>query len=160
MSTSISFPIDLVKPKAVAQNKDRRPSNATDSTLVPQNKDRRPSNATGSTLFPQTKDRRPSNATDSTLVPTDSTFESYYDVVGTYRLVTKIGSGSFGDVFKGVDVNTGEEVAVKLEPEVGSDFPHLFLESKIYRLLSGEIGVPRMRSFSTEKGFHIWSWTC
>jgi serine/threonine protein kinase len=37
-----------------------------------------------------------------------------------YRLAKKLGSGSFGDIYLGQHVTTGDEVAVKLEPV--SDF--------------------------------------
>ena len=33
---------------------------------------------------------------------------------GRYRLTKFIGSGSFGEIFVGVNIQTGEEVAVKL----------------------------------------------
>jgi len=36
-------------------------------------------------------------------------------VGGKYRLGRKIGSGSFGDIYLGTNINTGEEVAIKLE---------------------------------------------
>lgn len=36
-------------------------------------------------------------------------------VGGIWRLGRKIGSGSFGDIYKGVNVQTGEEVAMKVE---------------------------------------------
>jgi serine/threonine protein kinase len=32
-----------------------------------------------------------------------------------YKLVKKIGSGSFGEIFQAVNIKTNEEVAVKLE---------------------------------------------
>jgi serine/threonine protein kinase len=32
-----------------------------------------------------------------------------------YRLGRKIGSGSFGDIYLGTNMTTGEEVAIKLE---------------------------------------------
>ena len=51
-----------------------------------------------------------------------------------YRLGKKIGSGSFGDIYFGVNVSTGEEVAIKLEP-LRSKHPQLLRETKIYRSL-------------------------
>jgi serine/threonine protein kinase len=36
-------------------------------------------------------------------------------VGGKYRLGRKIGSGSFGDIYLGTNVQSGEEVAIKLE---------------------------------------------
>lgn len=56
----------------------------------------------------------------------------------------KIGSGSFGDIYLGRDVNTGEDIAVKLEP-VKSRHPQLLYESKLYRVLAGGEGIPNTR---------------
>lgn len=53
-----------------------------------------------------------------------------------YRLGKKIGSGSFGDIYLGTNMTTGEEVAIKLE-SVKTKHPQLLYESKIYRILHG-----------------------
>ena len=53
-----------------------------------------------------------------------------------YRLGRKIGSGSFGDIYLGTNMTTGEEVAIKLE-SVRTKHPQLLYESKIYRILHG-----------------------
>lgn len=53
-----------------------------------------------------------------------------------YRLGRKIGSGSFGDIYLGTNMTTGEEVAIKLE-SVKSKHPQLLRETKIYRSLHG-----------------------
>lgn len=39
---------------------------------------------------------------------------SEFIVGGKYRLVRKIGSGSFGDIYLGINISNGEEVAVKV----------------------------------------------
>jgi casein kinase 1 alpha len=40
---------------------------------------------------------------------------SEFIVGGKYRLVRKIGSGSFGDIYLGINITNGEEVAVKVK---------------------------------------------
>ncbi len=53
-----------------------------------------------------------------------------------FKLGHKIGSGSFGDIYHGTNMTTGEEVAIKLE-SVKSKHPQLLRETKIYRSLNG-----------------------
>lgn len=53
-----------------------------------------------------------------------------------YRLGRKIGSGSFGEIYAGINVTTGEDVAIKLEP-LRAQHPQLLRETKIYRSLHG-----------------------
>ena len=53
-----------------------------------------------------------------------------------YRIGRKIGSGSFGDIYLGLNTTTGEEVAIKLE-SVRTSHPQLLRETKIYRSLHG-----------------------
>ncbi|KAF8326268.1 casein kinase 1alpha S [Amanita rubescens] len=62
-------------------------------------------------------------------------------VIGGYRLGSKIGSGSSGDVYLGVDIRTGLEVAIKLE-SVNARNPRLEHESSVYKALRGLIGMP------------------
>ena len=57
-------------------------------------------------------------------------------VARKFRVGPKIGSGSFGEIYAGTNVHTGEEVAIKLEP-LKSKHPQLLYESKIYRVLQG-----------------------
>jgi serine/threonine protein kinase len=75
-------------------------------------------------------------------------------VGGKYRLGKKIGSGSFGDIYLGITVTTGEEVAIKLE-SVKSRHPQLLYESKIYRILSGGVGIPNLSWYGTEGDYNV-----
>ena len=74
-------------------------------------------------------------------------------VGGTYRLVRKIGSGSFGDIYLGININDGEEVAVKIE-SVKSRHPQLLYESKLYKILEGGVGIPHTRWFGPMGNSH------
>jgi len=49
----------------------------------------------------------------------------------TYKLIEKINSGAFGEVFRGVNEKTQMDVAIKLEP-VSTKHPQLFFECKLY----------------------------
>ncbi|CAK9187795.1 unnamed protein product [Ilex paraguariensis] len=89
---------------------------------------------------------------------------------GKFKLGRKIGSGSFGELYLGVNVQTGDEVAVKLLVRLisnmmcfnfGSPFtwglesvktkhPQLHYESKLYMLLQGGTGIPHIKWFGVE----------
>nr|GLL44158.1 casein kinase 1-like protein 10 isoform X2 [Ipomoea trifida] len=68
---------------------------------------------------------------------------------GKFKLGRKIGSGSFGELYLGANVTSGEEVAVKLE-SIKTKHPQLHYESKIYMLLQGGTGIPHLRYFGVE----------
>lgn len=65
-----------------------------------------------------------------------------------YKIESKIGSGSFGDVYLAKDIKTGEEVAIKVET---ADVKHqcLSTEYQACRLLQNTGRVPRVRAFET-----------
>ncbi|CAI8614354.1 unnamed protein product [Vicia faba] len=75
-------------------------------------------------------------------------------IAGKFKLGRKIGSGSFGELYIGVNVQTGEEVAVKLEP-VKTKHPQLHYESKLYMLLQGGTGVPHLKWFGVEGDYNV-----
>jgi casein kinase 1 alpha len=105
------------------------------------------------TLFvhvPKYGKKMAASAGSSTTNPSKSDFL----VNSKYRLVRKIGSGSFGDIYLGINVSTGEEVAVKLE-SVKARHPQLLYESKLYKLLQGGVGIPRIRWFGEEKEYNV-----
>ena len=71
-----------------------------------------------------------------------------------YRLGRKVGSGSFGDIYLGTNLTSGEEVAIKLE-SVKTKHPQLIYEAKIYRILSGGLGIPNVRWYGCEGDYNV-----
>ncbi|CAO1945248.1 unnamed protein product [Urochloa humidicola] len=71
-----------------------------------------------------------------------------------FRLGRKIGSGSFGEIYLGTNIQTNEEVAIKLE-NVKTKHPQLLYESKIYRILQGGTGIPNVRWFGVEGDYNV-----
>lgn len=57
-------------------------------------------------------------------------------IAGKYRLGRKLGGGSFGEIFLGTNLQTGEEVGIKLV----SAWPHSS-ESGALLLLSGQLAI-------------------
>ncbi|XP_073040639.1 casein kinase 1-like protein 9 isoform X2 [Primulina eburnea] len=75
-------------------------------------------------------------------------------VGGKFKLGRKIGSGSFGELYLGVNIQTGEEVGIKLE-SVKTKHPQLHYESKIYTLLQGGTGIPNLKWFGIEAEYNV-----
>ncbi|XP_062154669.1 casein kinase 1-like protein 2 [Alnus glutinosa] len=71
-----------------------------------------------------------------------------------FRLGRKIGSGSFGEIYLGTNIQTNEEVAIKLE-NVKTKHPQLLYESKLYKILQGGTGIPNVRWFGVEGEFNV-----
>jgi len=75
-------------------------------------------------------------------------------VGGKFRLARKIGSGSFGDIYLGTNVQTSDEVAIKLE-SIKSKHPQLLYESKLYKILAGGVGVPNVHWYGVEGDYNV-----
>ncbi|AQK53697.1 Putative casein kinase family protein [Zea mays] len=73
---------------------------------------------------------------------------------GKFKLGKKIGSGSFGELYLGVNIQSGEEVAIKLE-SVKSRHPQLHYESKLYMLLQGGTGIPHLKWFGVDGEYNV-----
>ncbi|CAL9772094.1 unnamed protein product [Musa acuminata subsp. burmannicoides] len=73
---------------------------------------------------------------------------------GKFKLGKKIGSGSFGELYLGINVQSGEEVAVKLE-SVKAKHPQLHYESKLYMHLQGGTGIPHLKWFGVEGEYNV-----
>ncbi|KAG2313213.1 hypothetical protein Bca4012_027776 [Brassica carinata] len=71
-----------------------------------------------------------------------------------FRLGRKIGSGSFGEIYLGTDIQTNEEVAIKLE-NAKTKHPQLLYESKLYKVLQGGTGVPNIKWYGVEGEYNV-----
>ena len=80
----------------------------------------------------------------------NSDLRSEFIIGNKYRVLKKIGSGSFGDIYLAVNRNTGEEVAVKLELQKARH-PQLLYESKLYRILQGGVGIPNVLWYGQDR---------
>lgn len=73
---------------------------------------------------------------------------------GKYRLGRKIGSGSFGDIYLGTNLQTREEVAIKLEC-VKTKHPQLHIEAKFYKMMQSGVGIPSIKWCGTEGDYNV-----
>ena len=71
-----------------------------------------------------------------------------------YIFEKKIGSGSFGTVYKGKNIISGDGVAIKFEATTAK-LPTLLWESKILNHLAGTAGVVKLRYFGVEANKNI-----
>jgi serine/threonine protein kinase len=72
-----------------------------------------------------------------------------------YRILEKIGEGSFGLIYKGENIRTRELVAIKVEP-IEKDMKLLKNESVIYQYLNNVEGVPFVKWFGKdEKNYYM-----
>ncbi|CUM57306.1 unnamed protein product [Debaryomyces tyrocola] len=74
-------------------------------------------------------------------------------IVGVhYKVGKKIGEGSFGIIFEGINLLNNQQVAIKFEPRK-CEAPQLRDEYRSYRILNGSIGIPQAYFFGQE-GVH------
>ena len=72
-----------------------------------------------------------------------------------YRIIEKIGEGSFGLIYKGENIRTRELVAIKVEP-IEKDMKLLKNESIIYQYLNNVQGIPFVKWFGKdEKNYYM-----
>jgi len=66
-----------------------------------------------------------------------------------YKLIEKIGEGSFGSIYKGQNIRTREYVAIKIE-SIRSNTKLLKNESIIYQFLNNSTGIPSVKWFGKD----------
>ncbi|XP_033245988.1 casein kinase I isoform X2 [Drosophila miranda] len=84
----------------------------------------------------------------------DLTDPSEFIVARKYRLIEFIGNGSFGELYQAVDIKKGEEVAVKVEC-ITAAHSMLEREAKVYKLLAGAEGIPKIRYYGPERDVNV-----
>ncbi|TRY68791.1 hypothetical protein TCAL_08901 [Tigriopus californicus] len=101
-----------------------------------------------------TKDenKAPSNLTVSTLKSNIGDLD--IRIANKYRLGRKIGGGSFGDIYLAINIQTGEEVAIKLE-QAKAKHPQLHIECKFYKVLQGGVGIPQVLHYGKEGDYRV-----
>jgi casein kinase 1 len=76
---------------------------------------------------------------------------------GRFKLTRRIGGGSFGEIYRAVDTQTKELVAVKMEP-TSSKVPQLIYEARVLQFLQRKcisVGIPELRWYGSEGDFNI-----
>jgi len=67
-----------------------------------------------------------------------------------YKIIEKIGEGCFGSIYKGKNIRTKEEVAIKIEP-IKNQLKLLKNESIIYQYLSNTSGIPSIKWYGRDE---------
>jgi serine/threonine protein kinase len=70
-------------------------------------------------------------------------------IANKYDLISKIGAGAFGAIYKGQNIRTGEPVAIKVEP-LKHETNLLKNEARIYQYLKGGTGIPQVKWFGVD----------
>eukprot|EP01006_Ploeotia_vitrea_P033080 TRINITY_DN65227_c0_g1_i3.p1 TRINITY_DN65227_c0_g1~~TRINITY_DN65227_c0_g1_i3.p1 ORF type:complete len:317 (+),score=37.01 TRINITY_DN65227_c0_g1_i3:72-1022(+) len=74
-----------------------------------------------------------------------------------FRIGKKIGEGSFGAIYQGTNIQTGETVAIKLE-QVKTRHPQLLYEARLYKMLNSggnAVGIPTVRWYGVEGDYNV-----
>ncbi|KAF8526517.1 casein kinase I delta, partial [Hysterangium stoloniferum] len=71
-----------------------------------------------------------------------------------YQTIKKLGAGTFGEVYLGVDLVSNRQVAIKLE-SVKAAYPMLKVEAEMYAKLRGSAGVPVMKWYGTVRDCNV-----
>ena len=73
---------------------------------------------------------------------------------GRFSIGRKLGAGSFGEIHRGDDRDSGDQVAIKLEKS-NSRVPQLSYESKLYNIFKNGCNIPKFYWFGTEGNYNV-----
>lgn len=77
------------------------------------------------------------------------------NIIGNkYKLINKIGSGSFGTIFEGKNIRTNEKVAIKMEL-ISDNVKLLKNETIVYKYLHGIKGVPNIKWYGKDDLYYF-----
>ena len=74
-------------------------------------------------------------------------------IFGKFKILKKIGEGSFGKVYSGLNENTQESVAIKLEPKTA--YSNCLKSEALYIFMLKGVGIPTIKAFGTYKNYNI-----
>jgi len=82
-----------------------------------------------------------------------------HKISNNFKLVRKLGSGAFGEIFQGINTKTNQEVAIKFE-DINTKHPQLFYEAKLYQYLQRDPssigkGIPQVHYCTTEGKYNV-----
>ena len=73
-------------------------------------------------------------------------------IANKYEILENIGEGTFGKVFKGKNIRSAEEIAIKIQyKDIANVLKH---EAKIYKYLRDISGIPHIRNYGSDMGFN------
>jgi len=79
-------------------------------------------------------------------------------IKNTWKIIADIGKGTFGQVWSGITIGTGERVAIKME-SLKKKTSTLLTEKKIYKRLKADLvkvaGIPSYIWFGYDRGYSI-----
>jgi casein kinase 1 len=75
-------------------------------------------------------------------------------VLNKFKLIKKLGSGSFGEIYLSANSETNEHVASKLE-KADTKFPQLEMEYRVYRHLSAGSGIPKVFAYGKDPEHNV-----
>ena len=73
---------------------------------------------------------------------------------GHYCVTKKIGHGTFGQIYEGVNTLNDSKVALKIE-SIRTKFPQLRNEANVYNKLQGIDGFPKLYWFGIQNGYNV-----
>lgn len=95
---------------------------------------------------------------------TNSSQENEISIAEDYKLYAdnKLGSGAFGEIFRGYSTKSNEEVAIKLENNT-IKHPQLYYECKLYSALQGGskyiyhnlVGIPNIYKYAEQGNYNV-----
>ncbi|EGR28458.1 hypothetical protein IMG5_175070 [Ichthyophthirius multifiliis] len=75
-------------------------------------------------------------------------------ICGRYKLESKMGNGTFGQIFQAKNIQNNSQVAIKME-YIQSRHPQLLYEGQILQKLQGGIGIPNMHWCGQEGDYNF-----